>query len=228
MTVSQWLEHYLVVIMTVVFVGIVAPPTGPAARQRSSSRGAFRSRMMCSADQDRKGRHLRPGTTGHEWDGIKELNTPTPKWWLYVFLASIVWALGMFLLYPSIPYGTGYFHGLLGYSQRATVDAEVGKLVAQRKDSMDKIATMSFDAIKGDPALMEVALTSGRITFAENCQPCHGTGGGGIQAIRRWPPAPGSGAAPCPTSSRRSHTASAAPTPMLARVRCRASALTAY
>jgi cytochrome c oxidase cbb3-type subunit III len=59
------------------------------------------------------------------------------------------------------------------------VDAEVAKLVAQRKSSMDKIATMSFDAIKADPALMEVALTSGRITFAENCQPCHGPGGGG-------------------------------------------------
>jgi cytochrome c oxidase cbb3-type subunit III len=118
-------------------------------------------------------------TTGHEWDGLKELNTPLPKWWLYVFMATIVWALGMFMLYPSIPYGTGYFHGLLGYSQRASVDAEVSKLVAQRKDSMDKIATMSFDAIKSDPALMEVALTSGRITFAENCQPCHGAGGGG-------------------------------------------------
>jgi cytochrome c oxidase cbb3-type subunit III len=118
-------------------------------------------------------------TTGHEWDGVKELNTPTPKWWLYVFMACIVWALGLFVIYPSIPYGTGYFHGLLGYSQRASVDAAVGKLVAQRKDSMDKIATMSFDAIKSDPALMEVALTSGRITFAEDCQPCHGAGGGG-------------------------------------------------
>ena len=118
-------------------------------------------------------------TTGHDWDGIKELDTPLPKWWVYVFLATIVWAAGLFLLYPSIPYGKGYFHGLLGYSQRAMVDAEVGKLVAQRKGSMDKIATMSFDAIKADPALMEVALTSGRITFAENCQPCHGPGGGG-------------------------------------------------
>ncbi len=118
-------------------------------------------------------------TTGHEWDGVKELNTPTPKWWLYVFMACIVWALGIFVLYPSIPYGTGYWHGLLGYSQRASVDEEVRKLVAQRKDSMDKIATMSFDAIKSDPALMAVALTSGRITFAENCQPCHGAGGGG-------------------------------------------------
>jgi cytochrome c oxidase cbb3-type subunit 3 len=118
-------------------------------------------------------------TTGHEWDGIKELDTPLPKWWLYTFYACIVWAFGMFLLYPSIPYGPGYFHGLLGYSSRAAVDGDVAKLIAQRKDSMDKIAALSFDQIKADPALLEVALTSGRITFAENCQPCHGPGGGG-------------------------------------------------
>lgn len=118
-------------------------------------------------------------TTGHEWDGIKELDTPSPKWWLYTFYACIAWAFGQFVLYPSIPYGTGYFHGLLGYSSRASVDADVGKLVAQRKGSMDKIAAASFDQIKADPALTEVAQTSGRITFAEDCQPCHGAGGGG-------------------------------------------------
>ena len=121
-------------------------------------------------------------TTGHEWDGLKELNTPLPKWWVYVFFACIAWAFGLFVLYPSFPYGTGYFHGILGYSTRATVDADVNKLVAQRKGAMDKIAAMSFDAIKADPALMEVALTSGRITFAENCQPCHGPGGEGRPA----------------------------------------------
>jgi cytochrome c oxidase cbb3-type subunit 3 len=121
-------------------------------------------------------------TTGHEWDGIRELNTPVPKWWVYVFLACIAWAFGMFVLYPSIPYGKGYFHGVLGYSTRVKVDAEVDKLVVLRKGSMDKIAAMSFDAIKADPALMEVAMTSGRITFAENCQPCHGPGGGGRPA----------------------------------------------
>jgi cytochrome c oxidase cbb3-type subunit 3 len=118
-------------------------------------------------------------TTGHEWDGIKELNTPLPKWWLYVFLATIVWALGVFVLYPSIPYGPGYFHGLLGYSQRASVDAEVARLAAQRKGSMDKIETLSFADIRKDPALLEVALIDGRITFASDCQPCHGAGGGG-------------------------------------------------
>ncbi len=118
-------------------------------------------------------------TTGHEWDGIKELDTPLPKWWLYVFFTTIVWALIYFVLYPSIPYGSGYFHGLLGYSSRATVDTDVARLVAQRKGSMDKIAALSFEQIRADPALLEVALTSGRITFAEDCQPCHGAGGGG-------------------------------------------------
>jgi cytochrome c oxidase cbb3-type subunit 3 len=118
-------------------------------------------------------------TTGHEWDGIRELDTPSPKWWLYTFYATMVFGAGMFILYPSIPYGPGYFHGLLGYSSRGNVDAAVAKLVAQRKGSMDQIAALSFDQIKADPGLMEVAMTSGRITFAENCQPCHGAGGGG-------------------------------------------------
>jgi cytochrome c oxidase cbb3-type subunit 3 len=118
-------------------------------------------------------------TTGHEWDGIKELDTPLPKWWLYTFYACIAFAFGMFVLYPSIPYGPGYWHGLMGYSQRKMVDNEVAKLVSVRKVSMDKIGSLPFDQIKADPALLEVALTSGKITFAENCQPCHGAGGGG-------------------------------------------------
>ena len=118
-------------------------------------------------------------TTGHEWDGIRELDTPLPKWWLYTWYACILYALGMFVVYPSIPYGTGYFHGLIGYSQRKMVDADVGKLVAKRNVAMDTIAADSFAQIKADPALLEVALTSGRITFAENCQPCHGAGGAG-------------------------------------------------
>jgi cytochrome c oxidase cbb3-type subunit 3 len=118
-------------------------------------------------------------TTGHQWDGIKELDTPLPKWWLYVFFACIAFAFGQMLLYPSVPYGTGYFHGLLGYSQRKAVDDAVARVVAARDVSMNKIAASSFDVIRNDPALMEVALTSGRITFTENCQPCHGPGGGG-------------------------------------------------
>lgn len=118
-------------------------------------------------------------TTGHEWDGLKELNTPLPKWWLYIFLATIVWALGFFVLYPSVPYGTGYVKGLLGYSQRKAVDADVAAIAGVRKAAMDKIAALSFAEIQANPQLNEVAMVGGQAAFATNCQPCHGAGGAG-------------------------------------------------
>ena len=58
-------------------------------------------------------------TTGHEWDGIKELDTPLPRWWVYVFYACILWAVGYWVLYPSWPYGRDYLRGALGWSMRA-------------------------------------------------------------------------------------------------------------
>lgn len=123
--------------------------------------------------------HTGRDTTGHEWDGVKELNTPLPKWWLYVLYATIVVAVVLFVLYPSIPYGSGYYHGLLGYSQRKAVDEDVAAVAAQRAGYMKKIAALSFADIRKDPQLLEVAETDGRITFANNCQPCHGAGGAG-------------------------------------------------
>ena len=126
-----------------------------------------------------KDSHTGRDTTGHEWDGLKELNNPLPKWWLYILFATIAWSAVWFVLYPSVPYGTGYFHGLLGYSQRKTVDADVAQVQAQRGASMQKIATLSFADIRKDPQLQAVAEIAGRITFANNCQPCHGAGGGG-------------------------------------------------
>jgi len=118
-------------------------------------------------------------TTGHEWDGLKELNTPLPKWWLYVLYATIAWSAVWFVLYPSVPGVTGYFHGVLGYSQRSAVNTEVRAIEAQRADTMDKIKALSFVEIRKDPQLMAAAETAGRIAFANNCQPCHGAGGGG-------------------------------------------------
>jgi cytochrome c oxidase cbb3-type subunit III len=118
-------------------------------------------------------------TTGHEWDGLKELNTPLPKWWVYVLYATIVWAAVWFVLYPSVPGITGYFPGVLGYSQRAAVDRAVQAVAAQRAVTMDRIKALSFAEIRKDPQLMAAANTAGRIAFANNCQPCHGAGGGG-------------------------------------------------
>jgi len=118
-------------------------------------------------------------TTGHEWDGLKELNTPLPRWWVYVLYATIAWAAVLLVLYPSVPWVTGYFHGVLGYSQRAAVDADVQAVAAQRAGTMDRIKVLSFADIRKDPRLMAAAETAGRIAFANNCQPCHGAGGGG-------------------------------------------------
>ena len=118
-------------------------------------------------------------TTGHEWDGLKELNTPLPKWWVYILYATIAWSAVWFVLYPSVPGITGYFHGILGYSQRAAVDDAVRAVAAQRAVTMDKIKALSFADIRKDPELVAAADTAGRIAFANNCQPCHGGGGGG-------------------------------------------------
>lgn len=118
-------------------------------------------------------------TTGHEWDGIKELNTPLPKWWLYTFFASIAFAAVFCVLYPSFPYGPGYFHGVLGFSGRGRVMQEIAADTATRSEAMEKIATLPFAAIIADPKLSEMAQVSGHATFATNCQPCHGAGGAG-------------------------------------------------
>jgi cytochrome c oxidase cbb3-type subunit 3 len=118
-------------------------------------------------------------TTGHEWDGLRELNTPLPKWWLYVLYATIAWAVVWCVLYPSVPWVHGYFHGVLGYSQRAAVNDDLRAVAAQRAVYMDKINAMSFAQIRQDPQLMAAAQTDGRIVFANNCQPCHAAGGGG-------------------------------------------------
>lgn len=123
--------------------------------------------------------HSGTATTGHEWDGLRELNTPLPKWWLYTWLVCIVWAMGLMLLYPSVPYFTGYWHGLRGYSTRTEVAQDVAKVAAQRALVMDQVAQASFEQIRANPDLLAEAQTAGRIGFANNCQPCHGAGGGG-------------------------------------------------
>ena len=123
--------------------------------------------------------HTGTETTGHDWDGLKELNTPLPKWWLYTWLVCIVWALVWMVFFPSVPFGGKYWHGLLGYSARNQVTADVHDVSAQRGVVMSKVASASFAEIRNNPELLAAAQTAGRITFANNCQPCHGAGGAG-------------------------------------------------
>lgn len=118
-------------------------------------------------------------TTGHEWDGIKELNTPLPKWWLYTFYASIIYAVIYWVLYPSWPYVTGYFGGIIGGNQRIALDERMASARAEKAEVLDRIAAASTEEILADPELVSFAIAGGQAAFADNCAPCHGLGGAG-------------------------------------------------
>lgn len=118
-------------------------------------------------------------TTGHEWDGIKELNNPLPKWWLYVLYACILWSVGYWILYPSWPYLTGYSKGLLGWSQRTEIVERMAEARAAQAHFLDRIEAASLGEIREDPELLNFSLAGGRVAFGDNCAPCHGAGGAG-------------------------------------------------
>lgn len=122
-------------------------------------------------------------TTGHEWDGIRELNNPLPKWWIYSFYVSIIWSIIYWILMPAWPIltsdGWTYTKGLLGYSQRAVVAAEIQEAQAKLAPFRDKIAASDFSEIVTNPELMTVALAGGKAAFGDNCAPCHGSGAQG-------------------------------------------------
>ena len=119
-------------------------------------------------------------TTGHVWDGdVREWNKPLPKWWLYTFYACIVWAMGYAALYPSFPMTKDYVKGYLGFSQRASVTAEVAYERAKQDVYRNKIQATSLADIKADPDLLRFATASGAAAFQSNCAPCHGRGAQG-------------------------------------------------
>lgn len=118
-------------------------------------------------------------TTGHEWDGIKELNTPLPKWWLYVFYACIAWSIGYWVIYPAWPSLSGYTKGLLGYSTRVEFQDRMAAAQATHQPFIDRIAGLSVEEVAADPELLQYAMAGGRAVFGENCAACHGAGGQG-------------------------------------------------
>jgi cytochrome c oxidase cbb3-type subunit 3 len=120
-------------------------------------------------------------TTGHEWDGIKELNTPLPRWWLFTFYATIIWAVGYWVVYPAWPLVHGYTTGLLHYSSRANVAVDLANLEAMRGEKMAVLGNASLADIETDPALLSLARAQGKTVFADNCAACHGTGAAGAK-----------------------------------------------
>src|ERR1700747_1592795 len=93
-------------------------------------------------------------TTGHQWDDIKELNTPLPRWWVITFYLTIIWAIGYWIVYPAWPLLTSNPPAILHYSSRASVAVELANLDKIRGEKMATLATASLADIERDPNLL--------------------------------------------------------------------------
>ena len=118
-------------------------------------------------------------TTGHEWDGIRELNNPMPRWWVWTFYATILWAIGYTIAFPAWPLISGSTQGLLGWHSRADFVADSEDAKAAQNIYLEKIASSSLDDIKADSQLMQFATAGGAAAFKINCIQCHGSGAEG-------------------------------------------------
>lgn len=122
-------------------------------------------------------------TTGHEWDGIRELNNPMPRWWVWCFYLTILWAIGYAVVYPSFPGLTTNYKGTSNYSSRSALTAEMDAAKAAQKATLDKIAATPVGDIAKDKALLEFATAGGAAAFKNNCAPCHGSGAAGFKGF---------------------------------------------
>jgi len=120
-------------------------------------------------------------TTGHEWDGIKELNTPLPRWWVISFYLTILWSIGYWIVYPAWPLLWSHTTGIWNYSTRAEVASELANLEKIRGDKMVALGAASLEEIEKNPALLALARARGKTVFGDNCAPCHGSGGAGAK-----------------------------------------------
>jgi cytochrome c oxidase cbb3-type subunit 3 len=124
-------------------------------------------------------------TTGHTWDGIKELNNPLPRWWLFIFYATVVWAIFYMVMMPAIPAlpGTGMTNtpGIRGQSDRSNVAAEMKALKSERQANAQRLAGATPQQIESDLDLQQFALAMGESAFGDNCATCHGAGGRGAK-----------------------------------------------
>jgi cytochrome c oxidase cbb3-type subunit 3 len=113
-------------------------------------------------------------TTGHEWNGIKELDTPVPRGVLMFLIVTHIWAIAWWFLVPAWPLGTSYTRGLLGVDQRTTVEQRVLEGQRNRADWISRMESEPYDAILADEVLMQTVRATGRQLFGDNCAACHG------------------------------------------------------
>ncbi|MER8759734.1 cytochrome-c oxidase, cbb3-type subunit III [Mesorhizobium sp. M0976] len=122
-------------------------------------------------------------TTGHEWDGIKELNNPLPRWWVITFYITIAWAIGYTVVYPAWPMLTSATTGVLGYSSRKDVKNELAAAEVAKGKYVAAIQAKTVSEITADDTLREFAVAAGGAAFKVNCVQCHGSGAQGSKGF---------------------------------------------
>ena len=118
-------------------------------------------------------------TMGHEWDGIEELNTPLPRWWVWTFVACILFAIGYVIAYPAIPLGDHGSRGLLGWTSRGQLAKETDAANGARSATLAALAATPIEDLPKNPDLMRAAIAGGKAAFKVNCVQCHGSGAAG-------------------------------------------------
>lgn len=118
-------------------------------------------------------------TTGHEWDGLKELNNPAPRWWLWVFIVTVIWSIGYWVVYPAWPTLSGHTTGKWGWTQHKQLAESQDEIRARQAAYMERFEKASFAEIESTPDLKEFAVAGGAVAFKTNCAACHGTGAAG-------------------------------------------------
>lgn len=118
-------------------------------------------------------------TTGHEWDGIKELNNPLPRWWLWTFYATIVFSIGYVLYYPAIPLLQGSTMGISGETNRSLLQEELTRVEASKADLVSRIDSTGLEDIRSNEELFRFAVAGGSSLYKVNCSQCHGSGAQG-------------------------------------------------
>ncbi len=118
-------------------------------------------------------------TTGHEWDGIKELNTPMPRWWLWTYYITVIWSIGYWIVYPSWPLINDYAKGIWGTTQRQVVAEQLQVATQERAVYGERLMNSDLETIRSTPDLLNFAMAGGRASYGDNCAGCHGSGAQG-------------------------------------------------
>lgn len=118
-------------------------------------------------------------TTGHSWDGIEEFNNPLPRWWVWTFYATIIWGIAYTIAYPAWPLINGATKGVLGFSTRAEVAADIQAVSDANAAIETKLASADLATVSADKELQSYAVNAGAAVFRTNCSQCHGSGGAG-------------------------------------------------